>query len=113
MRILALLFVYAGSVAAQAITPVSPPTDWTGMGIVMAFGVIVFGLVAYIIYIKRTPGYQMGEEELEVIATKLHMKLHPPTATSTAIEYNGLTFVDQAAVDEYKKALAVVAAATP
>lgn len=47
--------------AADTLTAVTPPTDWTAVVVlVVAFAVIV-GVIAYIQYLKR-PGLQRGEE---------------------------------------------------
>lgn len=95
--------------AADTLPAVSPPTDWTGVAIVAAVAVLAVAIAAYIVHIKRTPGLQLGEEQLERLAEMIHKRqeitINVPPAK---LVYDGLTFADQSKLDEYKAAKATI-----
>lgn len=101
--------------AADTLVPVSPPTDWTGIAVIAVIGFVIVALVGYIVHIKKTPGAQLGEAELEKIADLLHAKLHPPAVASPPepLVFDGITFADENALHEYTAAKAVIDAHKP
>lgn len=95
--------------AADTLPAVSPPTDWTGVAIVAAIAVLAVAIAAYIVHIKRTPGLQLGEEQIEHIAEALYRKQAAPAAIAgTALTYDGIAFASDEKLAEYKAAKAVV-----
>jgi len=112
----------SSALAAEQLTPVSPPTDWTGIGIVALIGALLVGVVGVILYYRK-PGLQPGEEALTRLMDLLHgahktiaaqatviqaqASAATPSATSApaaGLVFNGLTFADQKSLDDYKAA---------
>jgi len=107
---------------AETLVPVSPPTDWTGIGVVALIGALLVGAVGVILYYKR-PGLQPGEEALTRLMDLLHgahktiaaqatviqaqasaATPSAPSAPAAGLVFNGLTFADQKSLDDYKAA---------
>lgn len=88
---------------------VMPATDWLGVGATAAIVLVIVLLVGYIILIKLKAGKQFGEEQFErlaaLIAQKQEVTVSVPAASLT---YDGHTFPDQASLDKYKEAKAIV-----
>jgi len=95
---------------AQTLAPVAPPRDWLGVGIVVLLGLVFVAIAGYILHIKRTPGLQLGEAELEKIADFIHQRQSaPPAAPADPLLYDGHQFPDQATLDKYKDCEAFIA----
>lgn len=91
---------------------VAPPTDWTGIAVVVVLCFLVVCVIGYVVHIRRAPGKQMGEDEIERLAELLHAKQQKPLVITTEVyTYDGVTFPDQTKLDEYKAAKAIVDAA--
>lgn len=100
----------ASAFAAETLPAVSPPTDWTGVGIVMLFGLVIVLGTGYVIYAKLKAGNQFGEEFIDQVADKLHAKMNPPAApVAGPLTFDGRTFTSEADLAEYKAAQAVLA----
>lgn len=97
---------------AAELVAVSPPTDWIGIAIIAAIMFVIVALVGYIVHIKRTPGVQFGEDEIERIAESLFNKQQYKGATITTSDplfYDGTQFETAVQLEEYKAAKAVIA----
>lgn len=99
---------------AAELVPVSPPTDWIGIGIIAAIVFVIVALVGYIVHIKRTPGKQLGEEEIERIAHAImNTPMRSPTLVGSIqvpapIYFDGIKFDTHADLDRYKAAKEIV-----
>jgi len=99
--------------AAETLVLVSPPTDWTGIGIAVGLAVLVVAVLLLVNHWRR-PGLQLGEEQWEKLVDMLHKKTTvkvidippgafiPKVTPSTPLVYDNITFADQKALDTYK-----------
>lgn len=114
MLIYIVVFLIALALApafATDLAPVSPPIDWLGVAIVSVLGLIFVAIAGYIVHIKRTPGQQLGEAQLEWLAQRLHNLQHEKAVVVTTTDplfFDGITFSDAAALEQYKAAKAIV-----
>lgn len=85
---------------------VSPPTDWLGVVVVVVVVLVIAAVIAYVSHVRRTPGKQWGEDEIDKLAERLHVKLTqaPVVVHVESLEYDGHTFSSQATLDAYKAA---------
>jgi len=99
-------------VVAQTLAPVTPPTDWTGVAIVVVLGLIfvAFGSWVVYIYIKLKAGQQFGEEYFDKLAAAFDRRrgaVPPhPVPSAPPLTFDGLNFADEAALLRYKAAKA-------
>lgn len=104
-------FALIQSAHAAELAPVSPPTDWFGVVVVVLVVLVVaVGLSGYVTFIRRMPGKQLGEDEIDAIAERLHLKqqTRPLVVHTESQEYDGKTFADVTSLEEYKAAKAIV-----
>lgn len=110
--IVALMNLFGAVALAAELVAVAPPTDWTGVAIVSVLGLIFVAVAAYIVHIKRTPGMQFGEEEIERLAAAIDRRRGavPPQPVPSAppLTFDGITFATDDALDDYKDAKALV-----
>ncbi len=109
MKFILLELIHKNAYGAETLPSISPPTDWTGVIVVCVVAILAVAVAAYIVHIKRTPGLQLGEEQLERLADLLHQKQHPTaTIAATALTYDGITFADEKSLADYRAAKAVI-----
>lgn len=107
------IFLWASTTHAQTtLAPVAPPTDWLGVGIVSAIGIVAIAVVAYIVHIKRTPGAQFGEEFYDGIAAAIDRRrgaVPPhPVPQAPPLTLDDITFESEVELERYKVAKAIV-----
>lgn len=109
MTLGAVSFQIGWVAGADPLPAVSPPTDWTGVAVVATIAILAVAVAAYIVHIKRTPGLQLGEEQIERIAELLRQKQSSPVhIVATELVYDGIAFASDAKLAEYKAAKATI-----
>lgn len=105
--------IILSAIAADTLPIVSPPTDWTGVFVVMGFTALLFiaAVIGYVIHVRKTPGKQLGESEIEWIAESLFQKQQYKGAVITTTDpmfYDGITFANENEMAKYKEYKAYV-----
>jgi hypothetical protein len=90
------------------IPTVAPPSDWGSILVVATIGLVLVAVGAYIVWLRRTPGRQLGEEFVERVADRVYQRLKGDTGVPAPLEYDGIHFDSDAKLEEYKAAKAIV-----
>jgi protein-S-isoprenylcysteine O-methyltransferase Ste14 len=112
--VVAVVFFSSLCEGADILPLVSPPTDWFGVIAVCLFGLMlaVALVIGYAIHVRRTPGKQLGEEEIERIVNSVISKQKEPIPVGEIVvnhwTADGLTFATGVEMNEYLNAKAIV-----